>query len=97
MPDRPEFAILCSFDKLWVYDRNRQLEEPVDRVRVEDLARRWEPLAFLLPRKEQPAFGNDLVVVTRETAATRGWDDLGGRRRQGADRRARRLVRVCTG
>jgi len=70
VPDRPEFVILCNFDELWVYDLNRQLEEPVDRVRVEDLPRRWEPLAFLLPRREKPAFGNDLVAVTRETAAT---------------------------
>jgi len=70
VPDRPEFEILCNFDELWVYDLNRQLEEPVDRVRVEDLPRRWEPLAFLLPRREKPAFGNDLVAVTRETAAT---------------------------
>jgi hypothetical protein len=70
VPDRPEFVVLCNFDELWVYDLNRQLEEPVDRVRVEDLPRRWEPLAFLLPHREQPSFGNDLVAVTRETAAT---------------------------
>lgn len=70
VPDRPEFVVLCNFDELWVYDLNLQLDEPVDTVRVEDLARRWEPLAFLLPHREQPSFGNDLVAVTRETAAT---------------------------
>jgi len=70
VPDRPEFVVLCNFDELWIFDLNRQLDEPVDRVRVEDLPRRWEPVAFLLPRREKPAFGNDLVAVTRETAAT---------------------------
>lgn len=70
VPDRPEYVVLCNFDELWIYDLNLQLEEPVDKVTVEDLARRWEPLAFLLPHREEPAFGNDLVAVTRETAAT---------------------------
>jgi hypothetical protein len=68
VPDRPEFVVLCNFDELWVYDLNSQLEEPVDRVAVEDLARRWEALTFLLPDQEEPKFGNDLVAVTRGTA-----------------------------
>lgn len=69
VPDRPEYVVLSNFDEFWVYDLNRQLEEPVDRVSLEDLPRRWEALAFLLPRQEEPDFGNDLVAVTRETAA----------------------------
>jgi len=69
VPDRPEFVVLCNFDDFWVYDLNRQLEEPVDRVSLGDLPRRWESLAFLLPQQEEPSFGNDLVAVTRETAA----------------------------
>ena len=69
VPDRPDYVVLCNFDEFWVYDLNRQLDEPVDRVAVGDLARRWEALAFLLPQAEEPHFGNDLVDVTRETAA----------------------------
>jgi hypothetical protein len=68
VPDRPEYVVLCNFDEFWVYDLNRQLDEPVDRILIEDLPRRWDALAFLLPHKEQPTFGNDLVAVTRETA-----------------------------
>lgn len=68
-PDRPLYVILCNFDELWIYDLNRQLEEPVDKLALEDLPRRWEALAFMLPRQEAPAFGNDLVAVTRESAA----------------------------
>lgn len=69
VPDRPEYVVLCNFDEFWVYDLNRQLEESVDRVTLDDLPRRWEALAFMLPVEEQPSFGNDLVAVTRKTAA----------------------------
>lgn len=69
VPDRPNYVVLCNFDEFWIYDLNRQLEEPVDRVGLADLSRRWESLAFLLPHREKPQFGNDLVDVTRETAA----------------------------
>jgi hypothetical protein len=69
VPNRPEFVVLCNFDDFWVYDFNLQLDEPVDRVRLEDLPRRWETLGFLLPHQVEPTFGNDLVAVTRETAA----------------------------
>jgi SAM-dependent methyltransferase len=69
VPDRPQFVILCNFDEFWIYDLNQQLEEPVDRVNLEDLPRRWEALGFLLPTEEKPTFGNDLVAVTRDTAA----------------------------
>jgi hypothetical protein len=69
VPDRPQYVVLCNFDAFWVCDLNRQLDEPVDRVALDDLPRRWEALAFLLPVPEEPTFGNALVAVTRETAA----------------------------
>jgi hypothetical protein len=69
VPDRPEYVVLCNFDEFWVYDLNLQLEEPVDRVTLKDLPRRWEALAFLLPEPVKPSFGNDLVAVTRDTAS----------------------------
>lgn len=68
-PDRPQYVVLCNFDEFWVYDLNRQLEEPVDRVALDDLPQRWEALAFMLPKQQDPFFGNDLVAVTRESAA----------------------------
>lgn len=69
VPDRPQFVVLCNFDEFWIYDLNSQLEEPVDRVSLDALPHRWEALAFLLPQAEKPIFHNDLVAVTRETAA----------------------------
>ena len=69
VPDRPRYVVLCNFDEFWIYDFNHQIEEPVDRLRLEDLPRRWEALAFLLPEETPATFGNDLVAVTRESAA----------------------------
>jgi type II restriction/modification system DNA methylase subunit YeeA len=69
VPDRPRYVVLCNFDEFWIYDFNHQIEEPLDRLRLEELSRRWEALAFLLPAEVRPTFGNDLVAVTRESAA----------------------------
>jgi methylase of polypeptide subunit release factors len=69
VPDRPRYVVLCNFDEFWIYDFNHQIEEPVDRLQLDDLPRRWEALAFLLPEETPATFGNDLVAVTRESAA----------------------------
>src|SRR3954468_21504881 len=42
VPDRPRYVVLCNFDEFWVYDLNRQLEEPLDRVLIDDLPHRWD-------------------------------------------------------
>lgn len=61
--------VLCNFDTFWIYDFNHQLDEPLDRVQLDELPRRSEALAFLLPEETRPAFGNDMVAVTRDSAA----------------------------
>src|SRR5882672_8173184 len=48
-PNRPQYVLLCNFDELWVYDLNRQIEVPLDKVSVATLPERWGPLAFLFP------------------------------------------------
>ena len=67
VPDRPQYVILCNFDEFWVYDFNIQLDSPKDKVKLEELAIRWGPLAFLFPTNEPPKFGNDREAVTRES------------------------------
>lgn len=69
-PSKPDYVVLCNFDEFWIYDLNRQLDIPVDRVALDDLPRRWEALGFMLPDPVDPAFGNDVVEVTRDAAAT---------------------------
>jgi hypothetical protein len=69
VPDRPRYVVLCNFDEFWIYDFDAQLDEPVDRVSLEDLSDRWEALTFLLPTATPPVFQNDLVAVTRDAAS----------------------------
>lgn len=72
VPERPRYVILCNFDQFWIYDFDSQLDEPIDRVQIDQIADRWESLAFMLPVPERPVFGNDLVAVTRAAAAQVG-------------------------
>ncbi|MFB7637674.1 DNA methyltransferase [Peribacillus butanolivorans] len=70
VPDRPKYVILCNFDEFWIFDLNRQLYEPIDKVKTVDLPGKWGPLAFLFPEEEAepPVFNNDLVEVTASAA-----------------------------
>ncbi len=68
VPHRPPYVVLCNFDEFWIYDFNTQLEEPVDRVKVSELASRHAAMNFLFPRQFAPLFGHNWVQVTREAA-----------------------------
>jgi hypothetical protein len=37
VPDRPKHAILCNFDEFWIYNFDRQLDDPVDIVSLTEL------------------------------------------------------------
>ncbi|HKM52580.1 MAG TPA: type IIL restriction-modification enzyme MmeI, partial [Isosphaeraceae bacterium] len=65
VPGRPRYVALCNFDEFWVYDFDTQMDAPVDRVKVAELATRWGALGFLFPKPLVPIFGNDQVAVTR--------------------------------
>lgn len=69
VPHRPRYVVLCNFDEFWIYDFDRQVDEPVDRVPLEDLSKRFTALNFLFPHDPRPQFGNDRVAVTRAAAA----------------------------
>ena len=68
VPNRPQYVVLCNFDEFWIYDFNTQLEEPLDRVRLDDLPKRFEAFNFLFPAAKPPIFHNNLVAVTRKAA-----------------------------
>jgi hypothetical protein len=68
VPHRPPYVVLCNFDEFWIYDFNTQLQEPVDRIKVSELAARHSALNFLFPRPFAPVFGNNWVAVTRKAA-----------------------------
>lgn len=70
VPNRPAYVILCNFDEIWIYDLNKQLREPVERLLTRELLEKdgWKSLRFLMPQEQTPKFSNDRVKVTREAA-----------------------------
>lgn len=68
VPNRPRYVVLCNFDEFWVYDFDKQIDEPVDIVALEDIPRRYTALNFLYPDNPDPVFGNDREAVSRDAA-----------------------------
>ena len=68
VPNRPRYVVLCNFDEFWIYDFDRQLDEPVDKLRIEELPLRHTALNFLFPQEMRPIFGNDREDVSRKAA-----------------------------
>ena len=55
VPNRPRYVVLCNFTEFWIYDFDRQLNEPVDVVALVDLPKRYTAFNFLFPRRTQTA------------------------------------------
>src|ERR1035437_4354820 len=68
VPDRPRYVVLCNFDEFWIYDFDKQMDQPVDVVATRDLPRRYLALSFLFPELREPLFGNDREAITRGAA-----------------------------
>jgi hypothetical protein len=50
---KPKLAILCNFDEFWIYDFNIQMDEPVQKLRLEDLAEKHDKRAFMTPESKR--------------------------------------------
>ncbi|MEZ5687395.1 MAG: type IIL restriction-modification enzyme MmeI [Caenibius sp.] len=70
VPNRPRYVVLCNFDEFWIYDFDRQLNDPVDVVTISELPTRYTALNFLFPDERKPIFNNDREDVSRKTADT---------------------------
>lgn len=68
VPNRPRYVVLCNFDEFWIYDFDKQLDEPVDRLRLDELPSRYTALNFLFPDERKPLFDNDREEVSRQAA-----------------------------
>ncbi|GAB9243221.1 DNA methyltransferase [Bradyrhizobium diazoefficiens] len=68
VPHRPRYVVLCNFDEFWIYDFDKQLDEPVDVVELAELPKRYTALNFLFPDDRKPLFNNDREAVSREAA-----------------------------
>ncbi|NJN72164.1 MAG: class I SAM-dependent DNA methyltransferase [Limnothrix sp. RL_2_0] len=69
---RPRYSILCNFDEFWVYDFETQVDEPVDRVKLEELPNRAGTFSFMEIGGRDPIFRNNQVEVTERTAKRMG-------------------------
>lgn len=72
VPNRPRYVILCNFDEFWIYDFDRQLNEPVDQISLADLHQRYTALNFMLPIAKAPIFNNDREAVSKRAAHQMG-------------------------
>lgn len=68
VPNRPRYVVLCNFDEFWIYDFDKQLDEPVDRVTIHEISSRYTALNFLFPDNKEPIFNNDREDVSRKAA-----------------------------
>jgi restriction-modification enzyme MmeI-like protein len=66
VPNRPRYVVLCNFNEFWIYDFDRQLDEPVDRVTLQELPKRYTAFNFLFPVERKPQFNNDRDEMSRE-------------------------------
>lgn len=68
VPNRPRHVVLCNFREFWIYDFDKQLNEPVDTLALGDLPKRYTALNFLFPDERKPIFNNDREAVSRDAA-----------------------------
>ncbi|MFN7629782.1 MAG: DNA methyltransferase [Cyanobacteriota bacterium] len=69
---KPIYSVLCNFDELWVYDFNQLVDEPLVKLRVEDLASQSSSLAFLSKTEQPVHFGLNQIEVTEAQARSMG-------------------------
>ena len=69
VPNRPNYVILCNFDEFWIYDFNKDIYEPLEKIDLEQLETRKEAFTFLLPKEKKPIFNYNREDVTSKIAA----------------------------
>lgn len=72
VPNRPRYVVLCNFDEFWIYDFDRQLNEPVDRIALTDIHTRYPAFNFMFSIEKAPIFENDREDVSRRAARQMG-------------------------
>jgi len=64
VPNRPQYVILCNFDEFWIYDFDFDIDEPVDKIAIDELIDRRQNLSFLLPTPKKPIWGANKEEIT---------------------------------
>jgi hypothetical protein len=68
VPNRPRYVVLCNFDEFWIYDFDRQLNEPVDQVSLSEIHTRYPAFNFMWAIEKAPIFENDREAVSKRAA-----------------------------
>ena len=68
VPNRPQYVILCNFDEFWIYDFNKDIYEPQEKIDLEELEKHKQAFTFLLPKSKPPLFKTDKENVTEDVA-----------------------------
>lgn len=68
VPNRPRYVVLCNFSEFQIYDFDKQLNDPVDTVQLDELPKRYTAFNFLFPFEQTPQFNNDREAVSRKAA-----------------------------
>lgn len=71
-PNRPRYAMLCNFDEFWIFDFENQVDDPVDKIALEQVPERVGALSFMEIGGQKPVFNNNQVAVTERTARRMG-------------------------
>ncbi|CAO5007637.1 site-specific DNA-methyltransferase (adenine-specific) [Microcystis aeruginosa] len=72
VPNRPRYVLLCNFDQFWLFDFDLQIDEPVDRVNLNDLKNRVSAFNFMEVGNRTPIFQNNQVEITKTAARRMG-------------------------
>ena len=54
---KTKYAVLCNFDNIWIYDFNKQVDEPVDKIHITELSKRKACFSFMGKEELEPIFG----------------------------------------
>jgi SAM-dependent methyltransferase len=68
VPNRPRYVILCNFDEFWIYDFDKDIYDPQEKIELNHLPNRTEAFSFLLPVEKKPLFRVDKEDVTEKAA-----------------------------
>jgi hypothetical protein len=66
--DRPQYIVLCNFTEFWIYDTDKSVFKPVDKIPLAQLPARANVFGFLRPVPVVPVFGADAEDVTAPAA-----------------------------
>jgi len=68
VPNRPQYVILCNFDEFWIYDLNKRVYEPLEKIKTVQLVDRQDAFGFLLPKPQTPIFNYNQEDATEKAA-----------------------------